>query len=166
MKDGEYESVKAPDYPGKKYGNGRVYEHRVVWWRETGHVPTRREVVHHINGERRDNRFENLQLMGRSEHARLHHRENPPRMAQLSCAFCGEIFKRRARIIRARRKLGQEKFYCCLSHAARGTQRRKTNHGSATMYSYHGCRCDICRRGQRDRARRYRARKIEACRNG
>lgn len=41
----------------------------------------RGEVIHHINGDRTDNRLENLQIMTNSEHSRLHHRHAQRRYA-------------------------------------------------------------------------------------
>lgn len=45
-----------------KFPNGWVFQHRLVMARALGRSLTKTETVHHINGNRQDNRVENLQL--------------------------------------------------------------------------------------------------------
>jgi hypothetical protein len=47
-------------------------EHRVIMEQHLGRRLGRFEVVHHKNGDRQDNRLENLEVMSLSDHARLH----------------------------------------------------------------------------------------------
>ena len=52
--------------------NGQlVWEHRLVWERTHGPVPDG-HVLHHKNGDRRDNHLDNLECLSRGDHARLH----------------------------------------------------------------------------------------------
>lgn len=52
--------------------NGYVYEHIVVAEKALGREISDTEVVHHLNGDRANNRKENLLVLERSQHAKLH----------------------------------------------------------------------------------------------
>ena len=69
-----YVLIWSPDHPNKSK-RGYVQEHRLIIEKEIGRYLTKEEVVHHINNIRDDNRIENLKLMTRSEHTKLHLKE-------------------------------------------------------------------------------------------
>lgn len=124
MKNGPYILVVPPeDYPGKKYRGRYAYEHHVVWWENTGEVICCEFVVHHLNGDKVDNRFENLQKLTRAEHDKI-----PSCAAEkflMVCCHCGEEFWRVARKIRACKKNKQKRFYCCRSCQVSDQQKRR-----------------------------------------
>jgi hypothetical protein len=49
----------------------RVLKHRYVMEQHLGRTLSRSEIVHHINGNRLDNRIENLCVMTQSEHCKI-----------------------------------------------------------------------------------------------
>ena len=76
---------KTSGYYQANDSKGREYMHRAVWMFHHGTIPEE-TAIHHINGNKADNRIKNLQAMGLSEHARHdvleHYKKWPERMGR------------------------------------------------------------------------------------
>ncbi len=62
-----YRRVYAPDHCTAISGSGVALEHRLVMSNHLGRPLLKHENVHHINGDRLDNRLENLELWSKSQ---------------------------------------------------------------------------------------------------
>lgn len=73
MKHGDgRKMVYAPGDPQQHGSKLYAYNYRLVAAKILGRPLARNEVVHHINGDRSDDRPENLQIMTQGEHMTLH----------------------------------------------------------------------------------------------
>ena len=66
-----YKYIYKPEHP-KAIKKGYVAEHRLVAEKKIGSFLKDDEEVHHINFDKLDNRPENLQILSKSEHSKLH----------------------------------------------------------------------------------------------
>lgn len=66
-----YVVIYSPGHPRATNSN-RVFEHIVVAEKKLGRFIGRDEIVHHINGDKQDNRPDNLEVMKRSAHVNYH----------------------------------------------------------------------------------------------
>lgn len=70
--------------------NGRqIDEHRKVMEEYLGRKLAFNEHVHHINGDTRDNRIENLVVLSPQEHMIIHKQKYP---LEKACVVCGQMF--------------------------------------------------------------------------
>lgn len=104
-----YKYVVRPD-------NGKIdVEHRVIMEKHLNRKLDTNEVVHHLNGNHKDNRIENLVVMSRSEHGKLHAKKT--KYVTLTCQWCGQPFEKPLREYKHRTKHNQTEF-CCSKQCA------------------------------------------------
>ena len=88
---GDYNYAVIPDHPHCTK-NGYVLEHRAIMENHLGRLLNDDEVVHHINGNKKDNRIENLEILLNKEHTKFHGRKIGRKMVLLKCPWCSKIF--------------------------------------------------------------------------
>ena len=64
-----YVELRMPEHPRARK-NGYVFEHLIVAEKHYGEI-TRDYVIHHINGNKQDNRIENLMVLTQKEHIEI-----------------------------------------------------------------------------------------------
>lgn len=77
------------EYRRVKEGKKRRPLHRVLMEEYLGRALAAGEYVHHKNGDKHDNRIENLEVMSSLAHGRLHHLRLP---LSKPCVVCGAVF--------------------------------------------------------------------------
>jgi len=92
-KRGLYTYARIPNHP-KANKSGYVYEHRVVMENKINRLLKPNEVVHHINGNGKDNREENLELTNFSDHSREHSTGKGVGTINITCDQCNKRFER------------------------------------------------------------------------
>ena len=88
MKIKDDPDCKSP-YRKIKRNGVSVDEHRYIMEQHLGRELTVDEVVHHKNGNKLDNRIENLEVMTKTEHSKLHNQIYPDTKV---CRICGKEF--------------------------------------------------------------------------
>lgn len=114
---GDYQYALIPEHP-KATKNGYVLLHRAIMENHLGRVLNENEVVHHKDGNKKHNVVENLEIMDRIQHSKMHSSECGRKVVLLICPWCKKEF------IQYRNKTHLQKpskYNCtCCSKSCRG----------------------------------------------
>jgi hypothetical protein len=93
VKKGKYLYGICKEHP-KASRFGYVLLHRLLAENKLGRLLEPNEIVHHKDHDGHNNEDDNLEVLDKVEHVRLHRKEQPRRMSNLICSFCGLAFVR------------------------------------------------------------------------
>lgn len=128
--------VYRPDYP-RHYAEGYALRYHVVWWLKTGSVHPSGTALHHKDGVKTNDRFENLELMDHAKHSLEH---NPPRPIYRACARCGTLFEIQHRDMKRRATMKYCSYQCYNLTPRSPEHKRKL---AAILNRYRGVRHSI-----------------------
>lgn len=130
--DRGYVYIYMPNHPSV---NKRPYvaEHTIVMEEYIGRTLTKEEVVHHIDGDKSNNNIENLLLLDKKTHTKIHNSEKRSTMVPLVCAYCGKLFYRRVSLVRTKYERGQVYFFCTRRCMGKASPRKFKNYSITKM---------------------------------
>ena len=76
-------------YVRRKQNGKNLLLHRYIFSQFIGRPLLRGELIHHVNGDKKDNRIENLEIMTPKEHS-IHHNQKYP--VTKKCEVCGSEY--------------------------------------------------------------------------
>lgn len=101
---GDYNYALIPEHPNATK-RGYVLEHRIVIENHIKRLLSAKEVVHHIDGNKKNNTLSNLIVMLAPAHAKLHHSTGRT-YCKFSCPECRGVF------VKERRKVLGKSAFC------------------------------------------------------
>lgn len=138
-----YLRIWSPDHP-LAMSDGYVLHHRMVVY-DAGIDVLDGHHVHHINGDRLDNRLDNLEVVTAEEHRRIHTGETVVNQ------YGTWAVNPDPNEVRERRRMNQR-----AAHASRSTRSADAPHGTIGGYTNWSCRCDKCKRAYSEYRKRQR----------
>lgn len=103
--------VYRPDYP-RAYSGGYALRAHIVWWLAGGEVHPEGTNLHHVDGDRLNDKLENLELLDHGEHSRITNGMAP---LEFTCIYCGKSFL----VSKHRERIRKFCSYACFAKAPR-----------------------------------------------
>ncbi len=127
--------VYSPNYP-RGFGDGYALRFHVVWWWYTGSAHPQGSALHHKDGDKTNDRFDNLEVVDHAAHSTHHN----PTLAEYryTCAGCGITATMAGGVANARIAEGRTPKYCTIEcyHRTPRTQDHKDNIGRGLKKAY------------------------------
>lgn len=89
---GDYFYALVPEHPFATK-NGYVLYHRIIVENHLKRILNANEVVHHLDGNKKHNDIDNLQVMSIKEHTKHHKKEKGRKYVKLKCPWCEKEFE-------------------------------------------------------------------------
>lgn len=88
---GDYYYALVPEHPNATK-HGYVLAHRVIIENHLGRILNKNEVVHHKDGNKKNNNIDNLEVLDIVKHSRMHSNKHGHQMVKLKCPWCKKVF--------------------------------------------------------------------------